>query len=153
MLVATERQEQFFPETALPTSEWGCHKMLHDKFAPDHLPCILHTNPTEVIALSHTGLFQHQNKLNETLGSLLPEWELFLPAGIATAPYAKAGSVLLAELSARHIMDKNALIWPKHGLLVRAENPDKALDLTEVVTKAAALYLLSCGISRSLSSR
>ncbi|HPA25040.1 MAG TPA: class II aldolase/adducin family protein, partial [Candidatus Cloacimonas sp.] len=38
--------------------------------------------------------------------------------------------------------DKQALIWEKHGLLVLTESPDKALDLTEVINKAAKLWLI-----------
>ena len=59
------------------------------------------------------------------------------------ADYAPPGTLELAEKSCESIKDKQALIWEKHGLLVLAENIDIALDLTEVINKAAKLLLLT----------
>ncbi len=142
MLIGVGEREFYFPIDAVPTSEWLCHKLMHENNDCGDLACLLHTHPTEVIALSNLPIYENQEVLNTTLFDILPELEIFLPAGIATAHYAKAGSPILAEISCNRIEDKHVLIWEKHGLIVLAENPDKALDLTEVVNKAARLYFL-----------
>ncbi len=142
MLIGTGETEYHFPLHAKPTSEWLCHRLIHENNAGGDLSCLLHTHPTEVIALSSTDLYENHELLNKSLFDLLPELEIFLPGGIATAPYAQAGSPILAEISCNRIEDKHVLIWERHGLIVLAENPDKALDLTEVVNKAAKLFFL-----------
>lgn len=142
MLIGVGSRESCFPALAKPTSEWLCHRMMHENHAPADLSCLLHTHPTEVIALSNTALYANQEQLNKTLFNLIPELEIFLPGGISIAPYAKAGSEILAGISCQRIEDKHVLIWERHGLIVLAENPDKALDLTEVVNKAAKLFFL-----------
>ncbi len=142
MLIRAGEREEYTPSFAQPTSEWRCHRQLHEKNSHPEHSCILHTHPTELIALSSTKLYADEQLLNRTLYNLLPELNIFLPAGIATTPFAPAGSAELAELSCCHIAGKQALIWERHGLLVLAEDPDKALDLTEVVNKAARLFFL-----------
>jgi len=142
MLIGIGTTQHFFPKAANPTSEWDCHYKLHQLYAGRGLDCLLHTHPTEIIALSSTKEYQNQDTLNATLFSLLPELSIFLPAGIATAPFAEAGSSQLAETSRVCMNDKQVLIWEKHGLIALAEDPDKALDYTEVVNKAAKLYFL-----------
>ncbi|HNW24515.1 MAG TPA: class II aldolase/adducin family protein, partial [Candidatus Cloacimonas sp.] len=139
-------KEYYFPEDAKPTSEWLCHLKLHNINKNTNLSCILHTHPTEVIAFSDTSFFQdcktNSQRLNQYLFTILPEIKLFLPKGIAVADYAPAGSSKLADLSYKFIQDKQALIWEKHGLLVLSDNPDNALDLTEVINKTAKLWLI-----------
>ena len=146
MIIGEGNKEYYFPEDAKPTSEWLCHLKLHNINKNTNLSCILHTHPTEVIAFSDTSFFQdcktNSQRLNQYLFTILPEIKLFLPKGIAVADYAPAGSSKLADLSYKFIQDKQALIWEKHGLLVLSDNPDNALDLTEVINKTAKLWLI-----------
>jgi len=146
MIIGENNKEYYFPEDAKPTSEWLCHRKLHNLNKNTNLSCILHTHPTEIIALSNTSFFQNCKKnsqrLNQCFSDALPEIKLFLPKGIAVVDYAPPGSSKLAALSYKSIKDKQALIWEKHGLLVLTETPDKALDLIEVINKAAKLWLI-----------
>ncbi|MEN6445207.1 MAG: class II aldolase/adducin family protein [Candidatus Cloacimonas sp.] len=146
MIIGIDAEEHFFPENAKPTSEWLCHRKLQEMNKNTNLSCILHTHPTEVIALSLSSVFQnnkkHLQRLNQSFVEVLPEMQLFLPKGIAVVDYSLPGSSILAQNSCKCIKDKQALIWEKHGLLVLAENPDLALDLTEVINKAAKLWLI-----------
>jgi rhamnulose-1-phosphate aldolase len=142
MLVATSSTDAYFPADAVPTSEWGCHKLVHESDEQALFPCLLHTHPTEVIALSHTKLFADETGLNKRLSALLPELVLYLPKGIATSAYKAPGSVELAEETCRRFGDKQALIWEKHGLLCRGNGIDQALDYLEIVNKAAKLNFL-----------
>ncbi len=146
LIIGIDDIEHYFPEDAKSTSEWLCHRKLQEINKNTNLSCILHTHPTEVIALSNTSFFidnkQYPQRLNESFFEALPEIQLFLPQGIAVADYAPPGTLELAEKSCESIQNKQALIWEKHGLIVLAENPDTALDLTEVINKAAKLLLL-----------
>ncbi|MDD2227804.1 MAG: class II aldolase/adducin family protein [Candidatus Cloacimonetes bacterium] len=142
MLVKVSDIEEYFPAIAKPTSEWNCHRLIHKSDLTTSYPCILHTHPTEIIALSQTALYRDEKALNSHLAQLLPELPLYLPNGIATTNYQKPGSKELAELSCRKFGDKQALIWEGHGLLCRAESIDEALDYVEIVNKAAKLHFL-----------
>ena len=146
LIIGIDDIEHYFPEDAKPTSEWLCHRKLQEINKNTNLSCILHTHPTEVIALSNTSVFidnkKYSQRLNEYFFEALPEMQLFFPKGIAVIDYAPPGSLELAEKSCESIQDKQALIWEKHGLLVLAENIDIALDLTEVINKAAKLLLI-----------
>lgn len=142
LLVKVSDSEAYFPADAVPTSEWGCHKLIHAGDPEGTFPCILHSHPTEVIALSQTAIYADETKLNKHLAFLLPELPLYLPKGVATTNYAKPGSRELAELSCKMFRDKQALIWQGHGLLCRAKSIDEALDLMEIVNKGAKLHFL-----------
>jgi rhamnulose-1-phosphate aldolase len=142
LLVKVSNGEEYFPADAIPTSEWGCHKLIHTNDLNCAFPCLLHSHPTEVIALSQTPIYADETKLNKHLAFLLPELPLYLPKGIAITQYAKPGSRELAELSCKKFTDKQALIWQGHGLLCRAKSIDEALDLMEIVNKGAKLHFL-----------
>ena len=142
MLIQVSVNEVYYPSNAIPTSEWNCHRMIHERDLSASFPCILHTHPTEVIALSHTALYRDENALNEHLAQLLPEMPLYLPNGIVAGSYAKPGSNELAELSCQKFGDKQALIWEGHGLICRGKSIDEALDYVEIVNKAAKLHFI-----------
>ncbi len=143
LIVFTNNEEEFYlPESAKPTSEWKCHRLLHEADVQGLYPCILHSHPTEIIALSHTQIYGDEALLNRHLSGLLPELPLYLPKGIAISPYAKPGSKVLADLSNNCIADKQALIWQGHGLVCRAASIEDALDLAEIINKGAKLHFL-----------
>lgn len=142
MLVSTGDRMRFYPSDAVPSSEWGCHLRVHELDKSNSFPCLLHTHPTELIALSHTALFNDEEAMNKQLSELLPELPLYLPTGVACSAYAMPGSQELAELSALRFRDKKALIWQKHGLMCRAGDVNQALDYLEIINKAAKLYFL-----------
>ncbi|MCK9309014.1 MAG: class II aldolase/adducin family protein [Candidatus Cloacimonetes bacterium] len=142
MLIQVSVNEVYYPSNAIPTSEWNCHRMIHERDLSASFPCILHTHPTEVIALSHTALYRDEIALNEHLAQLLPEMPLYLPNGIVASSYAKPGSNELAELSCQKFGDKQALIWEGHGLICRGKSIDEALDYVEIVNKAAKLHFI-----------
>jgi rhamnulose-1-phosphate aldolase len=142
LIVKVSASETFYPDEAIPTSEWACHRMIHTSDISGKYPCLLHSHPTEVIALSQTPIYANEDKLNRHLAILLPELPLYLPKGVATSDYATPGSRELAELSCKGFGDKQALIWQGHGLMCRAKDIDTALDLTEIVNKGAKLHFM-----------
>lgn len=143
LLVFTNFEEEFYlPANAKPTSEWKCHRLLHEADVQAQYPCILHSHPTDIIALSHTQIYADEAALNKHLSGLLPELSIYLPKGIATSPYAKPGSKVLADLSNNCFADRQVLIWQGHGLVCRAIDIAAALDLTEIVNKGAKLHFI-----------
>lgn len=142
MVIACDAAEHFYPLHAKPTSEWPTHKLLQLHPMNADYPCLLHCHTTEIIALCHTELAKDTLKLNATLATLLPELNIYLPKGIAFSPYAPPGSKELAASSLEHFHECQALIWDRHGLLIRAQDIDTALDLMEVVNKATKIYLM-----------
>jgi len=142
MVIACDAEECYFPSNARPTSEWPTHKLIQMQQMHAGYSCLLHCHTTEIIALCHTDLVKDIQLLNETLAKLLPELSIYLPQGIAFSPYAPPGSIELAQSSLEHFRNCQALIWDRHGLLIRAKDIDAALDLMEVVNKAAKIYLM-----------
>lgn len=142
MLIAcSDAEDNYFPEDAIPTSEWISHRCLQMQHS--NFKVILHTHPAEIIALSNLELGKDVNSLNSKLCELLPELPLYLPEGVAIAPRAAPGSQELCELSLQTLENRKALIWSGHGLLAFANDLDEALDYLEIVTKAARILLLN----------
>lgn len=142
LLVKLEHDELRYPTDAVPTSEWECHKIIHNADTNGEYPCILHAHPTEVIALSQSEAYNNSALLSAYLASLLPELPLYLPGGIVATNYAMPGSSELAKLSVENFSDKKALIWQGHGLVCRGKDIDETLDYMEIVNKAAKLHFL-----------
>ncbi|MBP7310698.1 MAG: class II aldolase/adducin family protein [Candidatus Cloacimonetes bacterium] len=144
MIVELSPRQRFYPQDAIPTSEWPCHKAMHEADTDWQYPCLLHSHSTEIIALCNTPLINNPYKLNAVLAKLLPELGIYLPKGIAVSEPAPPGSLQLAKCSVSSIDDRQILIWPGHGLLCRARDIDTALDLMEIANKAARIYFMTC---------
>lgn len=131
------------PPDCRPTSEWLCHLMLQQRFLASITEdkVVLHAHPNSVILLSQTDICSDLETLNSSLNQALPEFELFLPDGVAIAPHYPPGSQALAECSLVVIGARKALIWQGHGLICAGPSPDAALDLMQVVDKAASILL------------
>jgi rhamnulose-1-phosphate aldolase len=143
--------EKHYPETAKPTSEWSCHKLLQKHFLETGRAdkVVLHAHPNSIILLSQLNLYADESALNALLREALAELELFLPEGIAAPAAAPPGSQELAELSLRAIKQRKALIWPGHGLVCTGISANTALDHLEVVEKAAAIALYKFLLTKS----
>ena len=141
LVVVSPTGERVFPEGAKPTSEWITHKSIQRQFVADAAPhkVILHTHPSDVIAISH--LPEYELDLKDKLFSSLPELSIYMPEGIAISSYAAPGSDDLALRSLAVLQNKKALIWQYHGLLCFAPTIDMAYDYLEIVNKAAGIYL------------
>lgn len=127
-----------------PTSEIVTHIAVH-KFnnqSGNNKRCVLHTHPTELIALSHHKVFGHnQNALNNALWSMLPEIRLFLPKGVCLTPYKLPGSKDLADLTIEGLKKHSVILWSKHGALASGADAMEAFDYLDVANKGAKIYL------------
>lgn len=133
------------PGNVLPTSELISHLMIH-RYLKEHQPVkrgIVHTHPSELIALSHSPVYKEQNLLNHLLWGMMPETTILVPEGIGMVPYRMTGSSELAYASIRALQDHSVLLWEKHGCLAVASNVTEAFDLIDVMVKSADI-LLKC---------
>ncbi|HNT52052.1 MAG TPA: class II aldolase/adducin family protein [Candidatus Syntrophosphaera sp.] len=138
-----DHEEKCWPEGARPTSEWNSHLQLQQRFRAADRPerVILHAHPASLILLSQTDVAATPESLHASLSQALPEFDLYLPQGIAIANAAPPGSLDLAQASLQALDRQQALLWPGHGLLTFAPDPDSALDLMQVADKATRLLL------------
>lgn len=128
-----------------PTSELYSHLMIHQylkKYKPTR-KAIVHTHPSELIALSHSPVYKNEKKLNRTLWGMLPETVILVPDGIGVVPYQATGSRELAHASIDALKDHDVLLWEKHGCLAVAPDVIEAFDLIDILVKSADI-LFKC---------
>ncbi len=133
------------PEGFKPTSEMISHLKIHrynSEYKPDHI-AILHTHPTEIIALTHHPLFQDEEAFNRSLWQMCPEVRVYTPNGVHCTPYALPGSEKMADLTIKGLGKRDVILWEKHGALATGTDIEKAFDLIDVSNKGAKL-LLTC---------
>lgn len=136
-----------FSETDVkPTSEIATHLRLHEHFAKSGSlnKVVLHTHPTELVALSHMKKYWDEKKFNSVLLGMLPEVKVILPEGAGLVDYALPGSEKLAEGTLEKLIKGYRIImWQKHGCLAVSDNPLSAFDMIDILNKGAQV-LLAC---------
>src|SRR5574344_170842 len=126
-----------------PTSEIASHLAIHNYLVSVGSPfkATLHTHPTALVAMSHIDRFLENDSLTRLLWSMIPEAQLFCERGIGIVPYAEPGSVALAQSSLEALHSHDLLLWEKHGTLSVGANIIEAFDITDVMDKAANIYI------------
>lgn len=129
----------------LPTSELPSHLALHNYLIStgSSYKASLHTHPIELVAMSHSAEFQDSRHLTEVLWSMIPETLAFAPLGIGFVPYAMPSSVELAAATLEQIRSFDVVLWEKHGTVAVGTDVLDAFDQTDVLNKAAQIYLRS----------
>ena len=126
------------------TSEFISHLLIHlqnVKAKNGHL-AVVHTHPTELLALSHHPKYNKDEKLlNTTLWSTLPEVRAFVPRGVALTPYTLPGSKELALLTAKGLAKRDVVVWGKHGAVASGLDALEAFDYIDVANKGAMVFL------------
>jgi len=128
-----------------PTSELPSHLKIHEHLrttgAREKL--VLHTHPTELVALSHLPEYQTEAALSRVLWGMLPEVKVLLPKGTGLAPYALPGSLKLAELTLEALhRGHRTVVWTMHGCLATGADVMEAFDLIDTLNKAARMVLM-----------
>ncbi|MFA7115781.1 MAG: rhamnulose-1-phosphate aldolase [Bacteroidales bacterium] len=130
-----------------PSSELPSHLLIHNylsanntKGHQDSRTCIVHTHPTELVAMSHHQPFLGKNVLSNLLWSMIPETRAFCPKGLGVASYKMPGSMDLAKESVKLLDEYDVVLWQKHGVLATAENILEAFDMIDVLNKSAMIY-------------
>lgn len=129
----------------MPTSELPSHLALQDYLigSGSCYKATLHTHPIELVAMSHIRRFLQPGELTHVLWSMIPETLAFAPLGIGIVPYTLPGSVELAEETLKLIKDYDVVLWEKHGTVSVGTDIMDAFDQTDVLCKAANIYMCS----------
>jgi rhamnulose-1-phosphate aldolase len=128
----------------LPTSELATHLAIYQNRRKQGkaVNAIVHTHPTEIIALTHFQELLDEHALNTTLWKIYPEALIANPDGIGLIPYILTGTEALAQATVSSLRHHPAAMWEKHGCIAAAETVSKAFDLIDAANKAAQIYLL-----------
>jgi rhamnulose-1-phosphate aldolase len=133
-----------------PTSELPSHFSIHASFkrnASRHR-VVLHTHPTDLIALSHVSELKEQPEaFNRLLWSMHPETFIVVPRGIGFVPYEIPGTLALADASLSLLTEHDVIVWEKHGVLAVGETLSDTFDLIDTLSKSAQIYAFAkaCG--------
>ena len=125
-----------------PTSELPSHFSIHASFKKkgSKNKLVLHTHPTDLVALSHIPELKTSEAINDLLWGMHPETFIVVPRGIGLVPYEIPGTLDLADASL-HLLEKHDMIlWEKHGVLAVGENLSDTFDLIDTLSKSAQIY-------------
>jgi len=128
-----------------PTSEFPSHMRIHELLQEQKVAqkVVLHTHPTELIALSHLPEYHDEETLNRALWSIHPEVKVNLPRGVGLAAYTLPGSENLAEATVAAFRRNHAIaVWQYHGCVAIGHDVLEAFDLIHTLNKAAQVILL-----------
>jgi rhamnulose-1-phosphate aldolase len=128
-----------------PTSEFPSHLRLqqHLRSSGGRKTAVLHTHPTELIALTHMLDCVDQDGLNQALWSVHPELRVFLPRGVGLVSYTLPGSEALGIATVEQIQQGcEVAVWQYHGCLAVGADVLQAFDLIDTVNKAARISLM-----------
>lgn len=138
-----ENYEIVADSVIMPTSELPSHLSLQDYLigSGSSYKATLHTHPIELVALSHNREYLDSARLTRILHSMIPETLAFAPLGIGVVPYAMPSSVDLAEATLEMVKRYDVVLWEKHGTVAVGTDMIDAFDQTDVLNKAASIYL------------
>ena len=96
--------------------------------------------------MSHIRRFLDGDELTRVLWSMIPETLAFAPLGIGIVPYKLPGSIELADATLEQIKTHDVVLWEKHGTVAVGTDIMDAFDQTDVLCKAAKIYLAACSM-------
>ncbi len=136
------RYEIIADEPVVPTSELPSHLSMHEFMiaSGNGYRAVLHTHPTDLVAMSHNPAFLGKDVLTELLWSMIPETRAFCPKGLGVVPYCLPGSVELAERTVEQLGGYDVVLWEKHGVCAVAEDIFEAFDMVDTLAKSAEIY-------------
>lgn len=126
-----------------PTSELPSHLLMHNYVRSQGRDnrVVLHTHPTNIIALSHCKPFLDSNHITRVLWSMIPECRIIVPKGIGIVPYEIPGSMDLARATVKQLEEHDVVLWEKHGILAVGEDLIECFDAIDTLAKSADIYL------------
>lgn len=126
-----------------PTSELPTHLAIHNKLQErgSRYKAMVHTHPTELVAMSHNKAFMKKDVLSKLLWSMIPETRAFCPKGLGVVPYILPGSVDLAKATIEQLDEYDVVMWEKHGVLAVGDDLIEAFDMIDTLSKSAQIYM------------
>ncbi|MFP4459924.1 MAG: rhamnulose-1-phosphate aldolase [Candidatus Zixiibacteriota bacterium] len=132
-----------------PSSEFISHLAMQSYFLEidNDRKAILHTHPTNIIAMTHLPEIHMQNELNRAIWKMHTESPVFLYDGVGLGGFAVPGSKELADISKKLLEDHRIVVWPQHGALATSPTLTECFDLLDITEKCAEIYIKakSCG--------
>jgi rhamnulose-1-phosphate aldolase len=127
-----------------PTSELPAHLAIHAalrrRCAP--LRAVVHSHPTELLALSHDPRLAEEAGLNRALWAMHPEAVVVVPDGVAFVPYEMPGSTAQGAAAGAAMERHDVALWAKHGAVAVGSDFGGAFDLLDTANKTARMLLL-----------
>jgi len=122
-----------------PTSELNSHLLIHNMYFTDHTVdqhAVLHAQPPYLTYLSHV-LPPDTTSFSQRLLRWQPETIMIFPQGIGVLPFETPGSHAQAMATANTMRAYRAVVWARHGVIVRDQDIRHAADLIEYAEAAA----------------
>jgi rhamnulose-1-phosphate aldolase len=129
--------------TPNPTTEFIPHLKVHGYLRARGLPqtTVLHTHPQHLIAMTHLPEYRNPD-FARVLQTSQSTARVFLSEGVGMTRYMPMGSEQLGEKTVELLRGRRAVVWERHGCLVIGCDVYEAFDLTDLLEKAAELFLL-----------
>ncbi len=126
-----------------PTIEMIPHLRIHAYLQEKELPqrAVLHTHPQHLIAMTHLPEYRNPDFVR-VLQTSQTTAKLFLMEGIGMTRYMPMGSEQLAERTVDLLRGRRAVIWERHGCIAIGCDVFEAFDVTDLLEKAAEVFLL-----------
>lgn len=127
-----------------PTSELPSHLAIHAALRRRRSLCraLVHTHPTELLALSHDPGFPDEAHLGRALRGMHPEMVVTVPDGLGVVPYTLPGTVAQGVAAGAAMEAHDVALWVKHGAVAAGRDFGEAFDLLDTVNTAARMLLL-----------
>lgn len=122
-----------------PTSELNSHLLIHNAYVAEHdvdQHAVLHAQPPYLTFLSHM-LLPDVATFSRRLLRWQPETIMTFPHGVGVLPFEVPGSHAHAVATAEAMGTHSAVVWARHGVIVRAGDVQHAADLIEYAEAAA----------------
>ncbi len=126
-----------------PTIELTPHLKVHGSLLLRSLPqkVVLHTHPQHLIAMTHLPEYRSPDFVR-VLQTSQTTAEVFLKEGIGMTRVMPMGSEQLAERTVDLLRGRRAVLWERHGCLSIGCDVFEAFDITDLLEKAAQVFLL-----------
>lgn len=130
--------------TFAPTSELPSHLAIHAALRRRQSAhrAIVHTHPSELLALSHDARVKDEAQLNRLLSAMHPETVVVVPDGLALVPYLLPGTLEQGVAAGAAMERHEVALWEKHGAVAVGAGFVEAFDLIDTMNTAARLLLL-----------
>jgi len=115
-----------------PSSELPLHLAIYSAY--DYVNAVIHAHSIYTSVLS---------VVREHLPPILEEMVLYMGGDVRVADYAPFGTRELAESAVEALRGRKAAILANHGVVAVGVNLDDALEVLELVERAAQVYVFS----------
>lgn len=131
-------------DSFVPTSEIPSHLAIHATLLRRRSPhrALVHTHPTELLALSHDRRVLDERTLTRLLWGMHPEAVVVVPAGVGLVPYILPGTLEQGLAAGQAMEQHDVALWEKHGAVAVGRGLVEAFDVIDTLNKAARLLLL-----------